>query len=103
MEASHLVFQKEAESDIEAIALYIAEDSPSAAEVFFVAVDNLCELLMNTPSIGSTRIFQSPRLKEMRIMPLKNFEKYLVFYRFTGDTIQILRVIHGARDYPALF
>ena len=33
----------------------------------------------------------------------KDFEKYLVFYCFSDDTIQILRVIHGARDYPLLF
>ena len=103
MGASNLIFRRKAEEDIAAIAAYIAGDSRAAAERFFAALANLCELLISTPSIGSARIFQSPRLTEMRMIPLKNFEKYLVFYRFTGDAIEILRVIHGARDYPLLF
>ncbi|HEY4521067.1 MAG TPA: type II toxin-antitoxin system RelE/ParE family toxin [Candidatus Paceibacterota bacterium] len=76
MRASNLIFQREAEEDIAAIAAYIAGDSRAAAERFFAALDNLCELLMSTPSIESARIFQSPRLTETRMFPLKNFERY---------------------------
>ena len=75
MKASNLIFQREAEEDIATIAIYIAGDSRDAAEKFFAALDNLCELLMNTPGIGSRRIFQSPRLTEMRIFPLKNMDE----------------------------
>ena len=103
MKASHVVFQREAQEDIDAIAHYIAGDNPEAAERFFVALDDLCELLTHTPDIGSMRIFQSPRLQGMRIMPLNKFEKYLVFYHLHGDDIEIIRVIHGARDYPSFF
>jgi toxin ParE1/3/4 len=103
MKATDLIFQQEAKDDINAIAHHIAEDNPEATERFFVALDTLCDLLIHTPEMGSMRIFQSPRLQDMRIMPLQNFEKYMVFYRFTGATIEILRVIHGARDYPVFF
>lgn len=103
MKAPRLTFQQEAKEDIGTIADYIAGHNPGAAERFFIAVDDLCELLIHTPNIGSPRIFQSPRLHGMRVMPLGKFERYLVFYRVNDDTVQILRVIHGMRDYPALF
>ena len=103
MRASPVIFRREAQEDIDAIAHYIAEDNPKAAEGFFVELDDLCDLLIHTPDIGSMRIFQSRRLRGMRVMPLKKFGKYLVFYRVQGDEIEIVRVLHGARDYPALF
>ena len=38
---------------------------------------------------------------------LKGFSDYLIFYRLLNDdrslTIEVLRVIHGARDLVALF
>ena len=103
MKALCVVFQREAQDDVEAIAHYIAGDNPEAAERFFTALDDLCALLMSTPDIGSRRIFQSSRLYGLRILPLKKFEKYLVFYRLSGDDIEIIRIIHGARDYSSLF
>ena len=103
MKASHVVFRREAQEDVDIIARYIAGDNQDAAERFFIALDGLCELLMGTPEIGSARIFQSPRLHSVRTIPLNKFEKYLVFYRLRGDDIEIIRVIHGARDYPSFF
>ncbi|MGH9438287.1 MAG: type II toxin-antitoxin system RelE/ParE family toxin, partial [Terriglobia bacterium] len=35
--------------------------------------------------------------------PVKDFPKYLIFYRPIRDGIEVVRVIHGARDIPALF
>lgn len=29
--------------------------------------------------------------------------KYLIIHRVRGDTVQVLRVVHGARDLEALF
>jgi len=38
-----------------------------------------------------------------RVFPVRGFGKHLVFYRPVEDGIEILRVIHGARDIEALF
>ena len=47
--------------------------------------------------------------KQARPMPvalrkrtIKGFEKYLVFYFIEGDQVQILRVLHGARDVSSI-
>jgi plasmid stabilization system protein ParE len=38
------------------------------------------------------------------MMRLHNFKNYLMFYRPPRDEkIEIIRVVHGARDLPTLF
>ena len=104
MKARNVIFQREAQEDVTAIAYYIAGDNPEAAERFVAALDTLCKLLIHAPDIGSARIFKNERLRGTRIIPIRKFEKYLVFYRIHGDGgVEILRIIHGARDYPVLF
>jgi len=40
-------------------------------------------------------------MKELRSMPLVSpFGKILVFYRRQGDVLEIVRLMHGARDLP---
>jgi len=34
---------------------------------------------------------------------VKNFEKYLIFYQPMTDSIIILHVVHGAKNYNLLF
>jgi len=34
---------------------------------------------------------------------IQRFESYLVFYRDTGRAIEIIRVVHGARNIERLF
>ena len=36
----------------------------------------------------------------LRSLPVEN---YLIFYRVRDDTVEVLRVIHGARDLGAIF
>jgi len=103
MSVLNVIFYQEAEVDIAGIVHYIAEDNLKAAKEFLVAIDDLCELLMHTPDIGSMRIFQNPKLRGLRVFPLKKFQKYLVFYRVCETTVEIVRVIHGARDCPSFF
>ena len=35
--------------------------------------------------------------------PIPRFEKYLIFYRFNDDTLEVIRVLHGARDLTRIF
>jgi plasmid stabilization system protein ParE len=41
----------------------------------------------------------------LRFLPLRKFEKYLLFYRVLKDEepVEIVRIVHGARDMPRLF
>jgi plasmid stabilization system protein ParE len=53
--------------------------------------------------LGSARTFQRKDLKGTRILPVTGFENYLIFYAAAGKSIQVLRVLHAARDFPTIF
>jgi toxin ParE1/3/4 len=55
------------------------------------------------PGLGVSRSFGNPRFSDMRACPLKRFEKYLLFYRASEETLEVIRVLHGARNLPELF
>jgi plasmid stabilization system protein ParE len=99
-----LITSERAKRDIEDIARYIALDSSQSAEEFRKAVSNAFELLLHTPEMGSHRGFYNPALDDLRMMRLQNFKHYLVFYRPSGEEkLEVIRVVHGARDLPTLF
>jgi toxin ParE1/3/4 len=37
----------------------------------------------------------------LRVWPVPGFDRHLVFYVERADYIDVLRVLHGARDIPA--
>ena len=39
----------------------------------------------------------------MKMWPVPKFSKHQIFHRVEGDTLKILRVLHGARDLRAIF
>lgn len=43
-----------------------------------------------------------PLFEGVRVFPVSRFKKYLVFYRPIQDGIEVLRVLHGARDIKGL-
>lgn len=61
------------------------------------------QALAQMPELGRARNFRNPRFSSVRAWPVKGFERYLIFYRPLADGIEILRVIHGARDLERLF
>jgi plasmid stabilization system protein ParE len=100
-----LVTSERAKQDIEDIVLHISLDNPQSAERFRTAFDNLCERLLDIPEIGSHRGFYNPMLNDLRMLPLRHFENYLIFYRADREDkkVEVIRVVHGARHLPALF
>ena len=52
--------------------------------------------------MGSVRTFQAPRLTGLRVFPVRGFPKHLIFYRPVADGIELVRVLHGARDVAAI-
>jgi toxin ParE1/3/4 len=96
-------FLQGAEQDVEEIVDYISHDSAQAAATFRVALQHVCEMLVDIPEAGSTRTFRNPEMKGVRMLPVRKFDKYLIFYRSTSEGLEIVRVVHGARDLPSLF
>ena len=54
------------------------------------------------PQMGSPREFGDPRLFGIRVWRVKGFPRHLIFYRTIEGDVEIVRVLHGARDLPSL-
>ncbi len=88
--------------DVLEAAAYIAKDNVEAALRFADSVRETEELLAATPGIGTPRDFAWPGLAGMRSHGVRNFRNYIIFYIPRESGIEIVRVLHGARDLPAL-
>jgi toxin ParE1/3/4 len=84
--------------DIDDIVLYLTSSNPDVALHFFDDVRSTFADIARNPGIGV--FYESPnsRLQDMRRWPVKNFDKYLIFYKNAGDQVEIIRVLHGKRD-----
>ena len=91
-----------ARADVEEIALWIARDRPEAALRFLDAVEGAFESTARMPRSGRAVAFRSPHLRGVRRLPVPGFEAILVFYRPVRGGVDVLRVIHGARDLPVV-
>lgn len=87
-----LHYSDAARTDLHEIAAYIAEDSPAAAGRVIAALDRACLSLATHPGIGRKRPELAPDLQSFAV------GSYVVFYRVSGDVVEIAAVLHGARD-----
>lgn len=98
-----LVKHRRFKRDALTIYVYIGEQNLDAAERFLQAVDHDAKAIRDMPGIGALRDFESPALHGLRSLPVTGFLNYLIFYLVTDSEVQLLRIIHGARDLePAL-
>jgi toxin ParE1/3/4 len=89
-----------ADTEIDAITDYIACDNPKAALRFLDALHKSFDQLSAHPGIGSRRNAHLPMLGGLRMWPISNFEKYLIFYIERPHYIDVLRILHSSRDLP---
>jgi toxin ParE1/3/4 len=94
----YIVVQPAAHRDLEEIADYLAQRSVPSAIRFSHRSAESFDILLSNPSLGSPFEISNPLLQGLRVWPIKGFRKYLVFYRPREYGIEILRVLHGARD-----
>ena len=100
---ARLLLRKAADDDLDSLAAYIQQDSPQAAIRFLEAAQETFGALARTPELGGSFGSRNPRFSGMRIWQVKGFQHILIFYRPVQDGVEIIRVLHGARDFPALF
>ncbi len=86
-----------ASRDLNDIADYFAENSLEAGDRFFRAFNRKCQQLVVFPNSGKNYGTIRPDLRGLSL------EGYIIFYRVVDDGIEILRVVNGRRDLPALF
>jgi toxin ParE1/3/4 len=52
--------------------------------------------------MGRPRAFDTPHLVDIRSWSIREFPSVLIFYRPSGHGIEVIRVLHGARDIEAI-
>ena len=87
------LFTPEAKSDIREILLDVAEDSPETAERLRSEISYAFQRLGRSPGIGHYH----DELLDRRYR-FWNFYSYVVCYVWQAKPIQIVAVVHGARD-----
>jgi len=88
-----------AEKDLIDIFEYIKKDNPTSAISQLEKFDNSISKLALDPFLGV--IPKDERLKKLGYRMLI-VDKYLVFYVVKTETVQIRRIVHGARRYSFL-
>jgi toxin ParE1/3/4 len=93
---THFRLSHRAESDLEAIADYIAVRNPSAAVQELEKLLDTFTLLGSSPLLGQLRpdLPGSPRTFAAR--------SFVIVYKPASDGIEVARVVHAARDLASL-
>ena len=87
-----------ADKDVDDYYFYIRQDNPQAALRFLDSVDVSFLRISNFPKMGSTRFFHLKSLENMRVVPVSNFHKYLIFYVEHSNYVDIIRILHSSMD-----
>lgn len=85
-----------AKRDLAEIWLYIALDSPGAADHLVDTIDEKLKMLEENPRLGTTRDDLLPSVRAYGV------GSYLLFYKQIPAGIELLRVLHGARTLRRL-
>lgn len=92
-----IVIRPKALADLAEIWAYIAEDSTRQADAFASRLDQEFRTLARRPNIGRER---PELLAGLRSIPVG---RYVVFYIPHLRGIEVVRVLHGARDLTPFF
>jgi toxin ParE1/3/4 len=89
-----IIWSDAARSDLAGIHKYVEVDDASAAQRVALEIMDAVTLLAETPGIG--RPGRKPGTRELVLVPLP----YVVPYRVTAGTLEVLRVLHTQRRWP---
>ena len=93
-----------ADRDLDGQAGYLMQAAGlETALRFYDAAAATCEKLARMPGMGERRESPHPRLAGLRVWRIEGFPNHLIFYRPIDGGIEVVRVLHAARDIdPAL-
>ncbi len=90
-----------AAQDAEQIADYIARDSLEASVRFLENTESTIRFLAEFPAIGSLFKTKLSGVKNMRVFHVKGFPNHVIFYLEHPGAIELIRILHGARDFES--
>ncbi|MCL2639271.1 MAG: type II toxin-antitoxin system RelE/ParE family toxin [Phycisphaerales bacterium] len=78
---------------------YIALDKIEPAERFLRVAEESFQRLLTMPAIGTKWVSKNKALAGIYVYPLSTpYRSYLMFYRLIPDGIELLTILHGARN-----
>lgn len=89
----HVVFTRAAVEDLESIQTYLLSKSPQASLLVGDAIERAVNLLVERPYAGHAR----PDLTSTAVLFYPVY-RYLLIYRVHEHAVEIVRVVHGARE-----
>ena len=94
-----LVIAPEARQDLQAIRDFIAADDPKTAYRFVTRLRDVARMLAGAPAIGRERSELGTQIRSFVV------DRYVLFYRPLAGAVgvELVRVLHGARDVDAIF
>lgn len=92
----------QAKVDLIEIADFLFLEDPNVSFRFLSFAEDSFDFFLKNPEIGRYYEFTQSDSEEIRSWLIKGFEKYLIFYRSISHGIEIVRVLHGARDIQSV-
>jgi len=86
-----------AEADLVSIGEWISWDNPARAATFLNELKSACGRLADD-ALAYPVVDRYARAGIRR----RSYKRYIILYRIHTDTVEILRVVHGARDYETI-
>jgi toxin ParE1/3/4 len=101
MGGRRVIWSPAAEQDLLDIWRYFARvASPEIADALLREIENAADRLRENPLLGRQRLDITPGL--MGDLRAVRADPYSIFYRPTGTTVQIIRVLHERQDIPTI-
>jgi toxin ParE1/3/4 len=88
----------DARIDLAGCYAWIWEQSPDAAFRFRRQAEETFKALARDPGIGAPCPITNPHLAGVRCARVRRFKNHLIFYRPVAHGIEVIRVLHAARD-----
>ena len=84
-------------ADLKEVWRYVSPAGDAVADRHVRAIREQCRMLARFPGIGRTREELAPGLRSFAVPP------FVIFFQVLDDAVEIVRVLHGARDFEAIW
>ena len=98
-----ILITPKASHDLDEIYNFIAQNNPDTALKFFDAARQTFNQLAKNPGIGTIYEVSKPELQGLSKWRVKRFDKYIIFYCYSDDLVEIVRILYAGRDISVIF
>jgi toxin ParE1/3/4 len=86
------------DDDLVELADWLSDINTTLADRFLDSTEQTLRWLVEFPGVGSPKSFDSHELGDVRTWFVKGFPNHLIYYQIVTDGIEVLAILHGARD-----